>query len=256
MNKYLFISLIFIFISCSEKNKNLPTDANYENENFITKSENDYKTIINSINSYLIKPIDSISLENNFNQIEKHIFNENKIEVYKEDNLNIDWIKINNNKIEVKKIKTINPRVNGENENMFCQSLEKIKLYKFKNQEIIFLQFIASPCAGIGCSVYEYLIYNVDKNQINLFGTFGVDNDDLYDFPIDNELNYISTEYKGDFHGNLTEHFISRVYSMKESGLFQLKIDKNDSEYFFEEITYPNDSIKQNEYKSNWFLKN
>ena len=88
---------------------------------------------------------------------------------------------------------------------------------------------------------------------INLFGNFRKADLDLYDFPINNELNYIATEYKGDFHGSTPIQFISRIYSMDKKGDFKITKDSKGNEYFYEIKTFLNETNKDFEYASNWF---
>ena len=76
---------------------------------------------------------------------------------------------------------------------------------------------------------------------------------DFYNFPFNKKLNYISTEYKGSFHGTTPIHYISRIYSLDNNGKFQLAKDLKNKEYYYEIITFPNDETKEFEYNRNWF---
>jgi len=264
MKKTLTILFAIILISCNGKNKNGVSEVNLEKKELISKpdkqknielEESIYNKILDSIKLYRFEPIDTltVSYEPEPKQVQKYKISNNEIEIYRKDSLNISWIKINSNKFLVDNLKTINPRVDGENERMFCNNLEKIKLYNFKNNKIIFLVFSFHPCTGLGCSVSDYLIYNVNQKQINLFGTFRCADMDLYNFPFSSEINFIGTEYKGNFHGSTPVSFISRVYSMKKDGKFKIFKDKNDREYYYKITTYPNDTLKHIECKPNWF---
>lgn len=260
----IFFILILLF-SCSEitkknESENLPKKklkvstqiTNSDKRSEVSEQEKNFKKFIDSIKIFIVKPIDTIKIEYNLKQIENYKIGKNTIQIFKKDTLNIDWIKINNHKILIKNLKTINPRVDGKREKMFCNNIEKIKLYNFNKDEIIFLEFNSNPCTGLGCSVSDYLIYDVKNNQVNLFGNFRRADLNLYNFPINKKLHYISTEYQGDFHGATPIHFISRIYSLDAKGKFQLEKDIKGKEYYYEIITFPKET-KEFEYNSNWF---
>lgn len=266
MKKTLSILILILLFSCTEKTKkkesenkkleeqSVSTDKKNSPKNSeISEQEKYFNTFLDTVNKFKIEPIDTLLIEYTIKQLENFKIGRNTIQVFKKDSLQIDWIKINNNKFSTKNLKTINPRVDGKNQKMFCNSLQKIKSYKFNNDEIIFLEFTSSPCNGLGCSVSDYLIYNVTNKKINLFGSFRTANLNLYDFPFNEKLNYIATEYKGDFHGATPIHFISRIYSMDNHGLFKVNKDKSGKEFYYEVTTFPRDSIKEFEYKINWF---
>ncbi|MFV0529967.1 MAG: hypothetical protein ACK5MD_00820 [Flavobacteriales bacterium] len=266
MMKALSIPIIFLLFSCSENKKNNLSENNTIQEQSaliekmnlamvveISQREFFFNQFLDSIKTFKIQPIDTLEVGYNVKQLESYKIGKNTIQIFKKDSLNIDWIKINSNKITIENLKIINPRVDGKIEDMFCNSIQKIKLYNFNNDEIIFLEFTSHPCNGLGCSVSDYLIYDIKNNQVNLFGNFRTANLDFYNFPFDKKLNYISTEYQGDFHGATPIHFISRVYSMDNKGKFQLEKDLKGKEYYYEIITFPNDATKKIEYKRNWF---
>ena len=222
---------------------------------FISNNEIKHQNILDSIKLYKLEPIDTLLIhyEPGLKQSEGYKIGNNNIELFKKDSFNINWIKINADKYILDSLKTINPRTDGANETMFANSLTKIKLYQFKDEEIILMKFISRPCNGLGCSVSDYIIYNKQKKQLNLFGNFRAENIDLYDFPLNSNINYIATEYQGDYHGNTPIHFISKIYSMNEDGKFYLTKDKNGKDYYYEITTFPNDTLKETEYKTNWF---
>lgn len=263
--KIIYFILILLF-SCSEitkksESENLPKEKqkvsiqikNSDKVIEISQQEKNFNEFIDSIKIFIVKPIDTLQIEYNIKQIENYKIGKNTIQIFKIDTLNIDWIKINNNKILINNLKTINPRVDGKREKMFCNCIEKIKLYNLNKDEIIFLEFKSNPCTGLGCSVSDYLIYDVKNNQVNLFGNFRRADLNFYNFPFNKKLNYISTEYQGDFHGTTPIHFISRIYSLNNKGKFQLKKDSKGKEYYYEIVTFPKEKTKDFEYKRNWF---
>lgn len=266
MKKVLSILIIIQLFSCSELTKNgKPENLQKEKKEVSIKTKNSQKIIeisqkeknfnefIDSIKRFKVTPVDTLKIDYNLKQIENYKIGKNTIQIFKKNTLNIDWIKINNNKILIKNLKTINPRVDGKRQKMFCNNIEKIKLYNFNKNEIIFLDFNSNPCTGLGCSVSDYLIYDVKNDQANLFGNFRASDLNFYNFPFDKKINYISTEYQGDFHGATPIHFISRIYSLDYNGKFQLEKDSKGKEYYYETITFPNDQTKEFEYKRNWF---
>lgn len=265
MKKILLILILILLFSCSERtkkneyeNKKLVQEFGStvkKNSSKISEQKKHFNNFFNSLNRFKIESIDELSIEYHIKQLENFKIGKNTIKIFKKDSVSIDWIKINEDKFTIENLKTINPRLNGKNEKMFCKSLQNIKSYKFNNDEIIFLEFVSSPCSGLGCSVSDYLIYSVNYRKINLFGSFRTTNLSLYKFPFNKKLNYISTEYKGDFNGETPIHFISRIYSMDNKGLFKVERDKSGKEYYYEVTTFPKDSIKEFEYKINWFQK-
>lgn len=247
MSKFLLIFIIFFSVTYSEMKSEHKNNSDYK----ITELE--FKSILNSLQLYKIKPIDSIEADNGLDDFERYNIKNHNIEISKNDKFNIEWIKINSYTILVDKLKSINPRIAGEHEHMFCQKLVNIKLYNFKNDDILFFHFISEPCTGIGCNLDDYLIINVRNKKVNLFGSYANSDLDFYNFPIDKNFNYIATEYIGDFHGNSPSNIIHRVYSMNKNGQFELSKDSIRQEYFYEEIIYPDRTDEINDYKSNWF---
>lgn len=174
MKETLYILITMLFFSCSEKAKKsasenriikkqiVSTETNNLDEPIeISQQEKDFNEFLESIKTFKIQPIDTLEIDYDFKQLEKYKIGKNIIQVFKKDSLNIDWIKINSNKLTVENLKTINPRVDGNREDMFCNSIQKIKLYNINKNEIIFLEFTSHPCTGLGCSVSDYLIYDV-----------------------------------------------------------------------------------------------
>ncbi|MGL4631030.1 MAG: hypothetical protein ACRCVT_07470 [Leadbetterella sp.] len=147
----------------------------------------------------------------------------------------------------------INNPTDSDNSTMFCNSLEKAKLYNFNNTQVIFMQFVSYPCTGLGCSVQDYLIYNVNTKTLSLFSSLRASNVELYKFSKDKEIGYISSEFKGDPQGSTQMHFVKKLFLMNKKGEFYTKKDKNDEPYYFETITYPNDTFKDIDYNFNWF---
>lgn len=215
--------------------------------------KNSHESFIKSIEKYKLVPMDTLFTVEGLPLSEKYQIGEHIIEFSMSNDFTINWLKINSEDINTNKLKTINPRTDGEIENMFCNYLTKIKLYKFKEEEIILLTFSSFPCTGLGCSVSDHLIYNTSKKKVNLFGNFRSENIDLYDFPINDRLNYIATEFSGDFHGKTPMHFVNRIYSMDDKGDFQLSKDSRNRELYYEIIIYPNETNKGFDYRYNWF---
>lgn len=266
MKKTLSILLLIQLFSCSEvtkKNQSEPLSKEKQKVSIqtttsdtiiqISEQEKDFNKFKTSIKPFKIKPVDSLKIEYTLKSIENYTIGSNTIQIFKKDTFNIDWIKINNNKILITNLKTINPRVDGKRQDFFCNNIEKIKLYNFNDVEILFLEFSSNPCTGLGCSVSDYLIYDVKNHQVNLFGNFRTADVNLYKFPINNKLHYIATEYQGDFHGATPIHFISRMYSLDTKGTFQLEKDAKGKEYYYEITTFPKEETKAFEYKRNWF---
>jgi len=267
MKKITYIFFTFLLFSCTEKsnkkkeaeNKLIEeqsvSDENNKNEKIIEISiqEKNLNNFLDSIKLFKILPTDTLEVKFRYVQLENFELGKNTIQIFKKDSFNIDWIKINSDKLKVENLKTINPRIDDETEEMFCNSIQKIKLYNFKSYKFLFIEFTSHPCTGLGCGVSDYLIYDLNNNQLSLFGNFRTADLDFYNFPFNNKINYISTEYQGDFHGATPNHFISRIYSLDNNGKFWLEKDSTGKEYYFEIITCPNDGIKEFEFKRNWF---
>lgn len=266
MKKTLHIIILIQILACSEKKRNHDSlnspkenqkvenhNINVEKNTEISLKDKQFNEFLESIKTYKIQPIDSLVTEYNISQLENYQIGKYEIQIFKKDSFNIDWIKINSNKFSIKNLKIINNPTDGSNDEMFCNSLQRAKLYKFKSNDVIFLEFISSPGTGLGSSVTDYLIYDEKNNQLNLFENFRGADLDFYQFPFNKKLNYISTDYKGDSHGATPIHFLSKIYSLNSNGIFQLEIDSTGKEYFYEIITYPNDQKKEFEYKWNWF---
>lgn len=264
MKKSLIVLFSIVLISCTNQSKkninkvhpNISKTKEVSAAKKAVESNNEeekkYNGILKSIENFKISPTDSLEIGFDIKPFEKFKFKDNQIEIFKKDSSNIDWIKINGNKILIDKLKIINSRTDKGNEDMFCNNFRKLKLYKYQNETIIFMMFESSPCTGLGCSVTDYLIYNVTKKKINLFGSFRSANLDFYQFPINSELSFIATDYKGDFH-EAPISFKSRIYSMKKDGSFKLLKDKKGNEYFYEVTSLSDNQNSDFEYKFNWF---
>ena len=266
MTKFLFIFFTsLLIISCSQKkdkinNKENSSNGSLSNNLPLTKNGNalsledeKFDEFLNAMIMYKLVATIKIEHEYKIQQVEKFVVGKHQIEIYKRDSFNIDWIKINSQKIYPNKLKTINPRVDGVSEDMFCQSIQNLRLFKFKGDEILFFELTPHPCNGLGCSVSDYLIYSTTKEKINLFGTFRVGDLDLYNFPIDSALNFVATEHNGAFHGTTQVQWISRIYSMNSNGIFELAKGKQGHEYFYSIETFPNDTTVNPKYSYSWF---
>lgn len=257
MKKILFIIILLQIFACSEKNANQDlqnsTNENQKITTEISLREKKFNEFLESVKKYKIKPIDSLVNKNFISQLENFKIGNNYIQVFKKDSLNINWIKINSNKLLIENLKTINNPTDGDNAEMFCNTLQKGKLFNFNSNEIILLEFISYPSTGLGSSVTDYLIYDVKNNKLNLFQNFRGSDFDFYNFPLNKKLNYISSDFSGDYHGSTPMHFISKIYSLNDDGKFKVEKDSNGKEYFYETVTYPNNLNKEFEYKINWF---
>jgi len=266
MKKTLSILILIQILSCSDLSKERDSESavkeieSFKNQNRssekvkeVSQQEELFNQLLDSIKIYKIQPIDSLLNEYWITQTKNVKIGKNQIQIFKKDSFNIDWIKINSNKFSIKTLKIVNNPTDGDNDEMFCNSLKKAKLYKFNSHEIIILEFISSPGTGIGSSVTDYLIYDKATNQLTLFESFRRSDFDFYQFPFNKKLNYISTDYKGDYHGATPIHFISKIYSLNSNGKFQLEKDSKGKEYYYEIVTYPNDQKRGFEYKWNWF---
>src|SRR5690554_576442 len=246
--KTILLILVVLLFSCSENNKTINTK-----ELSSVSNEIKYQNILDSIKLYKLKPFDTLQTHYKLGQLENHKIADKTIKIFKRDSLNINWIKINSDKYMIDSLKLINSRTGEASEIMFANSLNKIKLYQFKDDEILLMQFTSFPCTGLGCSVTDYIIYSFNKKKLNLFGSFRSENIDLYNFPLNSDINYIATEYRGDYHGATPMHFISRVYSMNENGRFYQMKDINNKDYYYEITRFPNDTLKEVEYRVSWF---
>jgi hypothetical protein len=266
MKKTLYILIIIQIFSCSEITKKQDSlnstkenqkvqkqKMNSEKDTEITLKEKRFNEFLKSIKIYKILPVHTLETENNISQQENYKIGNNNIQIFKKDSFNINYIKINSNKFLIENLKTINNPTDGDNKKMFCNSLQNGKLYNFNSNDVILLEFTSHPNTGLGGSVTDYLIYDVKNNQLSLFENFRGADFDFYIFPFSKKLNYISSDFKGDFQGATPMHFISKIYSLNDNGKFQLEKDSNGKEYFYESVTFPNDLKKEFEYKWNWF---
>ena len=139
MKKTLFILITILFFSCSDKTKKIEsenritkeqmvsTETNNSDEPIeISKQENEFNEFLESIKAFKIQPIDTLIIDYDIKQLEKIKIGKNIIQIFKKDSFNIDWIKINSNKLNVKNLKTINPRVDSKNEEMVFKGLNYI----------------------------------------------------------------------------------------------------------------------------------
>jgi len=239
--------------SCLGGNSAVDPDEKFNSKTLVTEVEQKLNKFLDSLKTFELEPIDSIFQSFQVKQQEKFAIRNNTIHIYKKDSVSIDWIKINSHKFSTKGLKTINSRTDGLSESMFCQSLQRIKLYRLKKRELLFLEFTSHPCNGLACSVSDYILYDIKNRTVNLFGNFRGADLDLYNFPISSGIDYIAMQHKGDLNGGRAIQFIHRIYSLNHRGEFDLAQDSNEKEYFYEVKTYPNDLKKDMEFRVNWF---
>ena len=129
IKKTLSILLLILLFSCSEvTKKSESTNSSKEKQNVavqtkksdtvveMSEQEKDFNAFIASLQRFKVKPVDSLQIEYNYKSTENYTIGRNTIQIFKKDTFNINWININNNKIHIKNLKTINPRVDGERE--------------------------------------------------------------------------------------------------------------------------------------------
>lgn len=150
-------------------------------------------------------------------------------------------VKINDELISLKNKKTLNA-VWGENKDKvdFANNWDQIKFFKFGDRELIGISMFNDPCTGIGCRVQMILIYDLKTKTANFFGTyrFLLDREfGLYDFGNDGRLDFLSGTYKGEGEGIIDGfHNIYEIFTLKNSGLFQLKSNRNGKPYFIKRV--------------------
>ncbi|MCP9762761.1 hypothetical protein [Lacihabitans soyangensis] len=111
MTKILSILIILQLLSCSGKTKNSELENSRIHKHTVSNlkkssrqsegislSEQDFNKFLDSIKLFKIHPIDTLELDYNIVQLENHQIGRNRIQIFKRDSLNIDWIKINSYK--------------------------------------------------------------------------------------------------------------------------------------------------------------
>jgi hypothetical protein len=234
--------------------------------------ENEEKSKPSSVKIENKKPIDTTKLiENYFSAHEKTPFitinnmNDNHTKI-RLDNHIIKWkntkqeetiITIDGNEINIEDKITLNDVVDtGKDSVNFINDWSQAKLYRYddgKKRDIIVITMVFNPCTGLGCSVEYVLVYDTTHKSANFFGSFRGNSAQLYNFG-DGKLSYVSSTYKGDFHGENTEEFIQNLYELNKNGLFDLKVQPNKEPYFIKHTHYPPKTNKPDLFEQKWIV--
>lgn len=185
MKKFTLSLSIFLltFLNCKEHKAESKINRIDSTQNIDAK----VKSFISRLEKSEIKPtfstsLDSISLFNSDLKIKS--LNQNK-------NFTID---INGNKIEIKKLQTINDVWDKKDSVSYINQISEVKYYRSLNLVLLLLDF--DMCTGLGCGVNYQLIYDLKRKQVYPFGRFRTGSDmNLYKFKDD--AYYLSKTFHG-----------------------------------------------------------
>lgn len=197
---HVFIFCILIF-SCSDKKADIVIDnckTSISLENSVNNFES--KLNLNKLKSTFTTSLDSLPYFNEKLKI-KTLVSQNNFEIY-----------VNNNKIDTRKIETINDVWCGKDSINYANKISQIKYYEELN--LLLLQLDFYPCTGLGCGVNYQLIYDLKNNKTHAFGRFRTGSD----------MNLYRIEYKNYY---LSKTFHGRNAQLKDTIYYELfEIDK------------------------------
>lgn len=115
----------------------------------------------------------------------------------------------------------------------------------------------SEPCTGIGCRVAMYLIYDLKTKTKNFFGSYRFLFDrefGLFDFGNDGNLDFVSGTYDDGNDGKGIEFKnIYEIFTMDESGVFRLRLDKKGQPYFMKRVYKEEDYGEvEKKFEQNW----
>ncbi len=194
-------------------------------------------------NRYKIQPM-AIVL-NTYTESEISIFY-HKIKWIDKDGMNT--IRIDGKLIDLETKVTLNPVWDkGGDSVKFINNWDEIKYYRLNGNEFIAVRMHFNPFAGLGCSVYYFLVYDFKNKTENYFGTFRTDEElNLYSFNNNDQIDYLSRTFVGDAQGATEMNFITELYSLNKKGAFVLQKDSNGAPFQINQTIFSNDTTKKN----------
>jgi hypothetical protein len=219
----LFLALIFI-MSCSKKQNIKPTE-NKENNESIEKQITVFES---NLSSNKIKPtfstnLDSLSFFDKTLKI-KTASTKNNLTIY-----------INGNKIETKKLETINNVWSGKDSVNFANQISQIDYYN--DLKLLLLELDFYPCTGIGCGVNYQLIYDLKTKKVYPFGRFRT-GFDMSLYKIGNRNYYLSKTFNGR-NEQLKDTIYFELYDITEMKTSKINAKKF-ARYTYEKEDYEN----------------
>lgn len=222
-NQILFLLILsFTLFSCKKNSKEIKINKIDSTE----KIQNDVSDFVSALDNSEIKPtfstsLDSVSVLNPNLKISSS--NKNKGFV----------IRINENKIDVKKLQTINVVWSSKDSVTYANQIIEVKYYKSLNLVLLLLDF--DMCTGLGCGVNYQLIYDLSSKQVYPFGRFRTGLDmNLYKFKDD--VYYLSKTFHGR-NAELKDTIFYNLYKIESQSIPQ-KDEKHFARFTYENEDY------------------
>lgn len=226
------VILLLTFLNCKEHKVDLKNNKIDSTKNISEKVNSFFYQLEKSE----IKPTFSTSLDS----VSK--FNSD-LKIKSLNQINHITIDINGNKIEIKKLQTINDVWGKKDSVTYANQISEVKYYKSLNLVLLLLDF--DMCTGLGCGVNYQLIYDLKCKQIYPFGRFRTGTDmNLYKFK--DAVYYLSKTFNGR-NAELRDTIVFNLYKIESSSIpkYQNKI--------FARFTYENEDYeKEKSFIQNW----
>ena len=240
--------MLTIFISCDSNTETKAKDIKAQSN----KRSFDRDSLNHYFEDHEIKP--SIVVNNNKGtQTEVQLLNHQIKWLYSDVETKI---KIKNDLFSLSNKVTLNIVWENKDTVDFANNWDEIKLYKINSRELIGIKMSYQPCTGLGCDVHYFLIYDLQTQSKNYFGTFRTDDKlALYNFNNDDKIDYLSKTFSGGAHGSTPMEFIYELFSMDSNGQFVQQINNNGQVYQIKQTTFPNDTTKSETFEIKWMTE-
>lgn len=219
----MFILSFTLF--CCKKNI---TEIKINKVDSTKKIRNDVKNFVSALDSSEIKPTFSTSLDS------VSVLNPN-LKISSSNKNNGFVISINENRIDIKKLLTINDVWSSKDSVNYANNISEVKYYKPLN--LLLLQLDYDMCTGLGCSVNYQLIFDLHSNKVFPFGRFRT-GFDMKLYKIENNIYYLSKT----FHGRNAEQKDTIFYNLYK---IEPKSIPQKEEKYFARFTYENEDYEK-----------
>ncbi len=227
-----FLILNFTLFSCIKNS----TEIKINKVDSTEKIKNKVIDFVSALDSSEIKPTFSTSLDS------VSVLNPN-LKISSSNKNNGFVISINENRVDVKKLLTINDVWSSKDSVNYANNISEVKYYKPLN--LLLLQLNNDMCTGLGCSVNYQLIYDLYSKKVFPFGRFRT-GFDMKLYKIKNNVYYLSKT----FHGRNAEQKDTIFYNLYK--IEPKSLPQKDGKHFAR-FTYENEDYdKETSFIQEW----
>ncbi|RYY59529.1 MAG: hypothetical protein EOO12_16150, partial [Chitinophagaceae bacterium] len=141
------------------------------------------------------------------------------------------WLKIDGRVIRLAGKVTLNGVTDRSPDSVdFANNWLWARLYRHGGKELLLLALGSEPCTGLGCSVQEFLLYDVSTRALSFFGSFRGDDHPLV-LLYKNRPAFVAEDFSGDPQGSTAMTFRQHLYARAANGRFRPVTDAQGRSY-------------------------